>query len=936
MPWLARILALAFAAVLIDAVVASLHGTMLALSSVGVGAVLALVAIAVFWARPWIATAWSILMLAGAFAAGTLNGVDPGPALTGVSSGDAAAVVFALGLLAATVGVCVALEFTPLRAIAIVVGLYSIVATLATVQHGGLSAAFATAPLASTRGTYVGAEILLPLAALIVLFFGLAELVRRRGARSVAALVLASALLATSHLGALAAGAVGLPTIVAFEHPVVNAAGVNTAGAGLPQINQPPASAQSPASASVSSSATLGTATLGPAMVDDGIVSTKSFGSAAAGAANKVVDALSPAGTSTAQPSSSPQAYRDLDNAIPQREYSLDALADSLAGDPAALNAFVRDNVGLDVYEGALRGPLGAWLNRAANPTDKLLLLAWLLAKKGTQIQFVRGTLSDSERSQIAQSATRTQPVVVPIAPSTDANAARYVQTRVAAGENFAAWSLQKVGANVPLGGGAYSAARVPARHYWLQIDRGGKPYALDPTLASTKDGEHLGTADGSFQPSALLPSEDYHVARVRFMQTAPDGSSRPVASVEDRIANLAFAPIRVSLASDAAPATSVTAALVVGSKTIGSGTIATSGSDAPAQLILEVQRRDPAGVATIDRRVVYDKTRDGTDLRARVLGLHTMVLAPGSAPILFLHETYRNMISLSDNVAAARNHTTPTFGGTYPQLIADYLTRDDIVAATLSQKNKIRLYRDRANLIELHTTVAQAAGSARHYTVTFDIADNGQNAVGDGPTVAHANLARGWADTWIEKDLLTGSGAMTTLLAVKARHTPFDVLTKPTASSDPVRAGLDDELSAGRIALAPKAGASGGPGFAWWEIDPSTGTAVGRTTGGFGTEMAEESMLLRFIQGAIFGLETAETGAECAQHGFASVGCAAAVCGLAVSAALNFASMPHALTAAKLVGETAASQGMGVMCNAIKGGGGEGENPPPSAGGGE
>jgi hypothetical protein len=585
-----------------------------------------------------------------------------------------------------------------------------------------------------------------------------------------------------------------------------------------------------------------------------------------------------------------------------------------------------------------LRGPLGAWLNRAANPTDKLLLLAWLLAKKGTQIQFVRGTLSESERAQIAQSATRTQPVVVPIAPSTDATAARYVQTRVVAGENFAAWSLQKLGTNVPLGSGAYSAARVPARHYWLQIDHGGRPYALDPTLASTKDGEHLGTADGSFQPSALLPSEDYHVAHVRFMKTASDGSSKPVASVEDRIANLAFAPIRVSLASDAAPATSVTAALVVGSKTIGSGTIATSGADAPAQLILEVQRRDPAGVSTTDRRVVYDRTRDGTDLRARVLGLHTMVLAPGSAPILFLHETYRNMISLSDNVAAARNHTTPTFGGTYPQLIADYLTRDDIVAATLSQKNKIRLYRDRANLIELHTTVAQAAGSARHYTVTFDIADNGQNAVGDGQTVAHANLARGWADTWIEKDLLTGSGAMTTLLAVKARHIPFDVLTKPAASSDPVRAGLDDELSAGRIALAPKTGASDGPGFAWWEIDPSTGTAVGRTTGGFGTEAAEESMLLRVIQGAMLGYESVETAHECGEHGLISLGCAAAVCGFAVSAALTFASMPHALTAAKLVGETGVSKGMSVMCNNIKGpsGGGGGEDPSPTTGGGE
>ena len=115
MQWLARILALAFAAVLIDAVVASLHGTTLALGSVGVGAVLALVAIAVFRARPWIATAWSFLMLTGAFAAGTLNGVGPGPALTGMSPQDAAAVVFALGVLAATVGVCVAVRVTALR-----------------------------------------------------------------------------------------------------------------------------------------------------------------------------------------------------------------------------------------------------------------------------------------------------------------------------------------------------------------------------------------------------------------------------------------------------------------------------------------------------------------------------------------------------------------------------------------------------------------------------------------------------------------------------------------------------------------------------------------------------------------------------------------------------------------------------------------------------
>ena len=903
-----RVLLVLLVAAIVAATAGTIHGALPALLIAGSATVLALLFAAVLWNRPAPACAFAGLCLGGAFAASAivLHGVDApsGVAFAGLSTGDSAALVVGLAIITAT-----ALGFAFVRnaiariAIALL-GIYAAVPTLASVQHGGLRAALTDGLLAQTRGTYVAAEVLLPLAAAGALVFAVVFIARKRGAAAATAAVLALALLAGANVGAYGAGNVGLPTIAAFEHPAGTVPGPT---AQAPAAAQPPSGARTSVPAATGASATAtDLAKLGPESVDDGIIANTSTRDAASDAAS----ALAPTEQSTAAPAD-PQKWRDLDNAVPQREYSLSALADSLSAEPGALSAFVRDNVGIDVYDGALRGPLGAWMNRAANPTDKLLLLAWLLAKKGVRAEFVRGTLSDAERDQIAQAATRTQPVVVPVTPEKDPDVARYFQTRVTAGEKFAASAAQQLG-TVPLGSGAYTAARVPARHYWLRINRSGSPYDLDPTLAATKDGAHLGTSDASSQPGAAFPAEDYQTATVRFTQTNADGSTKVLAALDDRIANLAYSPIRIGILADAAPSTALKAILLVGSKPASTTAFASTGGDAPAQLVLEVRRRDLAGTTLTDRRVVYDKTRDGAAVRTKVLGLHTVMFAPGSAPMLFLHETYRNMISLSENVIAARNHTQPKFSGTYPQRIADYLTRDDVVAATLSGKNGIRLYRDRANVVELHTTAIEQGGDKFQYTTTFDIVDNGQNAVADGRAVVRANLARGWADTWIEKDLLGGTGAMTRLRAFEAQHVTLALVTKPGASTDPSRAGLDDGLAAGRIALAPASG--GGSGFAWWEIDPATGTAVGRTTGGFGAEFAEYGLLLRTIQAMMFFHEMNEAAKECAPD-LVSLGCAAAICALAVSALLIYSSAGHAMTGAALAKEAVLGKAGGLSC---------------------
>lgn len=216
---LARILSLLLIGVLVDASAATVSGAALPLGAALGGAALALIALAVFWQRAWLAVAFGCLAVALAFSVGGLAGSDAGPAMIGWRAADTAAGVFAASLVIAAIVVCLAVRSPAVTVVAVLMGLYAIVPTLLSIGRGGLPAAFVSGPLAWTRGTYVGAEILLPAAALVALVFAFIELFRKRGVSGSAALVVAATLLAATHLGAYAAGTAGLPTIVAFEHP---------------------------------------------------------------------------------------------------------------------------------------------------------------------------------------------------------------------------------------------------------------------------------------------------------------------------------------------------------------------------------------------------------------------------------------------------------------------------------------------------------------------------------------------------------------------------------------------------------------------------------------------------------------------------------------------------------------------------------------------
>jgi transglutaminase-like putative cysteine protease len=95
--------------------------------------------------------------------------------------------------------------------------------------------------------------------------------------------------------------------------------------------------------------------------------------------------------------------YAGLDvvnSKIDRSLFEIDALADRLGSDPAAMFHFVRDEIRYEPYTGVLRGALGTLLCRAGNSLDRSLLLAALLQKAGFKTQIASGQLN-AQQAQI-------------------------------------------------------------------------------------------------------------------------------------------------------------------------------------------------------------------------------------------------------------------------------------------------------------------------------------------------------------------------------------------------------------------------------------------------------------------------------------------------------------------------------------------------------
>jgi len=866
--WIGRLIALAIVSVLADATIASVRGTLIVLATVGIGTALALIVLALLWLRPWIAAAFAMLMLASAFAVGTCCGVPGGPGFTGVAPADAAAITFAAAIAAAAIAACLVLANVRTRFGVSVLAAYAFITTVASVRHGGLAGAFASAPL-TLGGPYVAAEVFLPLAALAALIYALREFVHRRAANGAAGIVLAVALIAATQLGAFAAGAAGLPTIVAFEHIPVER--ISAAEVGQPPSTGDPQNATS---------------------VDGGLA-------AEAGALFVPKD-------STGVP---PEV----------------AVAARLAQDPQhALEAVA--GFGDDLYPGALAGSVGALRSGSANSVDKALLLRDLVraGTPGIETAFAQCTLSATESDAlVAQArAVKFHPKILMQAagmaadattdPAARATLQRWAQTWKALVEQTQdegrklAGELQTAGLALPPGEPTPDRLRaLAAQHIWVRARVNGNWVDLDPTIEPATPGKTRCAAQAQ---TAALPDALYDVLGVRIAVEA-SGRGAPqraivfersmrTADIGDRDVSFMFAE-NVGLGgapSPAAPppATTLTftpllrvgndnltgTAIVLPAPTKRSISPVVSGSlgsvasgfgqgaaapapTAPAPVLptvsgawMELSVAAPGSATTVVQSPIFD--RIGYAVRAAHSAFPALAAEPDSGTYGALQTVW--------NIAVSAGHAAS--GGGPPDISAG--SDMPALSGALARLNTAyfglrRALVDDARGADVGVAAIQPGISLLSMldsgSLTMDIASDGalpltteearptwaaaavlaeRAVVNSDPLLSTGNLGATTSnDALVAFDRATANGTH-----VVALHPADAPPPQSSAISGEARARISAHLAGGAsvLALAPDGAETGGPTYAYWIVDPASGTLRDENAFGRHQEAEEEA----------------------------------------------------------------------------------------------
>jgi hypothetical protein len=824
-----------------DATAATMHGAPAALAAVAGGTVLGVVAFGLFWRRPWIAASFGVLLLAAAFAFGALGGAGTGPAFTDLSAADSAALVFAGLILAGAVAACLALHSVGLRILVALLAAYALVPTAAAVQHGGLAAAFGPGPLAWTRGPYVAAEVLLPLAAVTALLYGFIQLARKRGARGVATLVLAVALIAGSQLGAFAAGLAGLPTLVAFEH-------VPNAGAGGQTAAEDAGAAES-----------------GPLFVPKG---------------------------SGDVPVEVSAAFANIPKDPQHALGAVAALGDDLY--PGALGGSA----------GALRSGSANSIDKALLLHDVLRVVAPNITTVFAQCSLPTAesdALIAQARSGKAHPKILMQQAGAAVSSAKDTAARTRLQHWADAwktivgqaqseGQTLAA-SLQTAGLVLPAGLPAPDALRaLAAQHVWVRAQVGGNWVDLDPTIEPGTLGK---TRCAPASQSATLADNLYDVLGVRvavedtrsgsprrtiildrtmrtvdigdrdvsFMFAEPTGDTDVVAAASPAPGALTFTPLLrvgderitgtpIVLPSPVSSSISKAISGSVGAASNAFGAASPTPSPAPTPTLptvtglwMELSVSSPAGSTTHVESPIFD--RIGYVARAA----HAV---PTPLPVQPDAGTYRSMQTVW-NVAVSAGHA---FSGGGPANVTPGSTAPAISGA-LSRLNGAYYALRRAIMDDARGTSVDVAAAKPGISIVA-MSNNGglmTDIASDDAIPLTSDEARpAWAASAVlaERELLNGDVPVTGVGAANDALGAFDVakaLGTPIVALRPggavqASAGIPDEARARMSAYlargasllepVPKVAQAGGPPYAFWIVDPASGTlrdenAVGR-----------------------------------------------------------------------------------------------------------
>jgi hypothetical protein len=177
---------------------------------------------------------------------------------------------------------------------------------------------------------------------------------------------------------------------------------------------------------------------------------------------------------------------------------------------PEAAFVFVRDQVALQSYPGALRGPPSTLVGLAGNPLDRARLLSELLRGQGLTTRLARGPADEALVARLMQRITH-EPAKT---GSSDSALLASVQSRAAASyAGLRAAAADSLAESLDLTSMREPVQRELADHWWLEFERDGEWVSADPSLADNELGTSLAMAESRFDE---VPEDRFQTMRMR------------------------------------------------------------------------------------------------------------------------------------------------------------------------------------------------------------------------------------------------------------------------------------------------------------------------------------------------------------------------------------------------------------------------------------
>lgn len=194
--------------------------------------------------------------------------------------------------------------------------------------------------------------------------------------------------------------------------------------------------------------------------------------------------------------------------------------AAALGKDPVKIFEFVRDQIGFEIYMGALRGPRGTLLAMAGNSVDRAALLAGLLQQSGQKVRFARGTLPEARARELVTSLWKERPPrMAGPANSTPSPSIKMTwDTLMASVKRDHALirdHLKKANVAAPRETAPSLEALVKEAqpHYWVQWWKDGVWKDLDPSFGDASPGRKYASVEATFD---ALPEALFHYVEIR------------------------------------------------------------------------------------------------------------------------------------------------------------------------------------------------------------------------------------------------------------------------------------------------------------------------------------------------------------------------------------------------------------------------------------